>query len=198
MVEKKPAGASQRYLLGSILGIFGIIGIVVFVLFLFRQINEQAPKIQVIIPGTHLIELNETGTYTIFYEYRSVIDSKVYMTGASLPSEVLVTLYNKGKDQKVDLKQPAMNNTYNIGGRAGVSLLEFTIDNSGTYIIDAKYASDISKPDIVFAIGRFRLFKVIFGAIGIFFISLILIMTGCVIVLITYLKNRKIKKETKT
>lgn len=85
-----------------------------------------------------------------------------------------------------------------MGGRAGISLLEFNIDNPGSYIINARYAGDVEKPDIVLAVGQFKLFGVIFGAIGIFFVSLIITITGCIIILVAYLKSRKIKKEAQT
>ncbi len=195
MEAKTKTGVRQKYILGSVLGIIGIIGFIIFVVFLFKQIKEQTPKIQVVVPGMHEIELSESGQYTIFYEYRSVIDSKIYMTGEALPTEILVTLYHRAGDKKVDLNQPSMNNTYNMGGRAGISLLEFNIDNPGIYIINARYAGDLEKPDIVLAVGQFKLFGVIFGAIGIFFISLIIAITGCIIILVAYLKSRKIKKE---
>lgn len=175
-----------------------MIGFVSFVVFLFKQINSQSPKIQVVVPGTHEIELLEPGTYTMFYEYCSVIDSKVYVTGEALPAEILVTLHQKAGDQHVDLQQPSMNNTYNMGGRAGMSLLEFKIDSPGTYIINARYAGDVEKPDIVLAVGQFKIFGVIFGAMGIFFASFIITITGCIIILVAYLKSRKIKKEAQT
>lgn len=195
MEAKAKAAILQKYILGSVLGIIGIIGFIIFVVFLFKQIKEQAPKIQVVVPGMHEIELSEPDQYTIFYEYRSVIDSKIYMTGEALPAELLVILYHRAGDKEVDLKQPSMNNTYNMGGRAGISLLEFNIDNPGVYIINARYAGDVEKPDIVLAVGQFKLFGVIFGAVGIFFVSLIITITGCIIILVAYLKSRKIKKE---
>ncbi len=195
MEAKTKTGVRQKYILGSVLGIIGIIGFILFVVFLFKQIKEQAPKIQVVVPGMHEIELSEPGQYTIFYEYRSVLDSKIYMTGEALPAEMLVTLYHRAEDKEVDLKQPSMNSTYNMGGRAGISLLEFSIDNPGIYIINARSAGDVEKPDIVLAVGQFKLFGVIFGAIGIFFVSLIITITGCIIILVAYLRSRKTKKE---
>ena len=198
MDAKAKTAIRKKYILGSVFGIIGIIGFIFFVVFLFKQINEQAPKIQLVVPGTHEIELSKPGTYTVFYEYRSVLESKVYVTGEALPAELLVTLYSRAGAKEVDLKQPSMNNTYNIGGRAALSLLEFNIDNPGTYIINARYAGDVEKPDIVLAIGQFKLFGVIFGAIGILFASLIITITGCIIVLMAYLKSRKIKKESQT
>lgn len=198
MEAKAKTAIRQKYILGSVLGVLGIIGFILFVVFLFKQIKEQSPKIQLVVPGTHEIELSKPGKYTIFYEYRSVIDNKVFMTGEALPAEILVTLYSRAGAKEVDLEQPSMNNTYNMGGRAGISLLEFDIDSPGTYIINARYAGSVEKPDIVFAVGQFKLFGVIFGAIGIFFASFIIAITGCVIVLVAYLKSRKLMKEAQT
>jgi hypothetical protein len=195
MEAKAKTAIRTKYMLGSVLGVIGIIGFILFVVFLFRQIKEQSPKIQLVVPGAHEIELNKPGKYTIFYEYRSVVDTRVFMTGEALPAELLVTLYSRAGANEVELDRPAMNNTYNMGGRAGISLLEFDIDSPGAYIVNARYAGGVEKPDIVLAIGQFKIFGVIFGAIGIFFVSLIIAVTGCVIVLVAYLKSRKLKKE---
>jgi hypothetical protein len=196
MKEEAKDNYRSRYILGSVLGIIGIIGFVFFVVFLFSQIKKQAPNIQIVVPGTHEIELSKPGKYTVFYEYRSVVEDRVYITGEALPAELLVTLYSRSGYNEVDLHESSMNNTYNMGSRAGISLLEFEVDNAGSYIIEARYAGNIEEPHIVLAIGQFQIFGIIFGAIGIFFLSLILLITGCIIVLVTYLKKRRLKRET--
>lgn len=104
MEAKTKTGVRRKYILGSVLGIIGIIGFIIFVVFLFKQIKEQTPKIQVVVPGMHEIELGEPGQYTIFYEYRSVIDNKIYMTGEALPAEILVTLYHRAGDKEVGFR----------------------------------------------------------------------------------------------
>jgi len=198
MGEIKDTGTRRKYTLGILLIVVGAIGFIAFVVFLLKQIGEQSPKIQIVVPGIHEIQIVEPGRYTIFYEYRSVVDGKVFLTGESLPSEIFIALHFKDGFQEVTLLQPSMNNTYSIGGRAGVSLLEFTVEKPGTYVISASYAKGTQAPDVVLAIGQFKIFQVVFGAIAIFFVSLIITITGCLIILVAYLKSRKIKKEAQT
>ena len=168
-----------------------IVGFVIFAVFLATLITGILPQIQVVVPGTHEIHLEEPGKYTVFYEYRSVIDSKVYSTGESL-SGMWATLKSKEDSREVVLSRPSGSSTYETGGRAGVSVLEFEIDEPGTYIFAANYSDGVSGPDVVLAIGQFKLLGTILGGLGIFFGTLII---GGFIIVRTFLKRRKAGKQ---
>ncbi len=171
-----------------------IVGFVIFGVFLFNRLSDLAPDIQVVVPGTHEIQLEESGKYTVFYEYRSVVDNKVYSTGESL-SGMIVTLQSKKDFREVAMSRPSGSTTYEIGGRAGVSVLEFEIDEPGTYLLTADYAAANSGPDVVFAIGKSNILSTVLIALGIFFGTLIVgggtVIVGVVIIVRAFLKRRK-------
>jgi len=174
--------------------VVSIVGFAIFTVFLITRISDLTPDIQVVVPGTHEIQLEESGKYTVFYEYRSVVDNKVYSTGESL-SGMIVTLQSKEDSQEVAMSRPSGSSTYETGGRAGVSVLEFEIEEPGTYILTADYSGGRSGPDIVLAIGKFNILSTILVALGIFFGTLIVgggtVIFGAVITVRAFLKRRK-------
>lgn len=193
MKIEKPIQPPSRGRYGIGCGVL-IVGVILFVVFLFTQITGNLPQIQVIVPGTHEINLEKPGKYTVFYEYQSVIDNKIYATGESL-SGMMVTLKSKKDFQEVVLSKPFISSTYQAGGRAGASVLEFQIEEPGTYIFTANYPGGVSKPDVVFAIGQFKILGTILGALAIFFGSLAI---GGLIIVRTFLKRRKPKEQVVT
>jgi hypothetical protein len=164
-----------------------IVGFVIFTVLLLTQLTGSTPQIQVVVPGVHEIYLAESGKYTVFYEYQSVIDGRIYLTGESLPP-ILCTLKSKEDSREVVLSRPSGSGTYEIGGRAGVSMLEFEIEEPGTYIFTANYSDDVSEPEVVFAIGQFKLLSTILISLGILFGTLIV---GGFIIVRTFLKRQK-------
>jgi hypothetical protein len=168
-----------------------VVGFAVFGVFLFTRITSLAPDIQVVVPGTHEIYLGDSGKYTVFYEYRSVVDDRIYSTGESL-SGLGVTLKSKRDSREVAMSTPSGTTTYEIGGRAGVSVLKFEVEEQGTYILSADYVGGASGPDVVLAIGKFNILGTILIALGIFFGTL---SVGGFIILRTFLKRRKASRQ---
>ena len=166
--------------------------IVLLVTRLPNLIDDLTPGIQVIMPGTHEIQLSEAGNYSIFYEYRSVIDNRVFASGPSF-SGMSVELESKEGLAAVDLSRPTGSTTYETGGRAGVSILKFKIDKPGSYVVAGQYGQGSSGPDVVFAIGKFSilgLLALIAAVLGSFFGG---IAIGAVIIIVTISKRRKPK-----
>ena len=166
-----------------------IVGIALFVVLVITQIAGNLPQVQVVVPGTHEIYLEKPGKYTVFYEYQSVIDNKIYATGESL-SGMLVILKSKEDSREIALSRPSTSSSYQAGegGRAGTSVLEFEIEEPGSYILSAQYPGGVSGSDVVFAIGQFNLAGIILGGLGIFFGTLII---GGFIIIRAHLKRRR-------
>jgi hypothetical protein len=150
------------------------------------------PEIQVVVPGEHEIHLSDSGTYTVFYEYRSEVDGRVYATAQSL-SGLLVALRSKDDFTEVALSSPSGSTTYSVGGRAGVSVLKFEIDEPGTYVLSADYAPGADGPDVVLAIGKLNLLRTILIALAIVFGPLI---AGAFVIVRAFLQRRKATKES--
>jgi hypothetical protein len=189
-----------------------VTGPIVFSIFLFSSLLSnvssltQMPSIQVIVPGTSDIMLSETGKYTIFYEYQSVVGNRVFSTGENIPG-IQLNLISKETGAEVPLSSTSMSMTYTIGSRSGTGIFDFTIDKPGTYQLLASYPSSTVEgqqqgqgPEIVLSIihGKVvdnffgNIIGTAFGGFAIFFGSFI---AGIVILVITFLKRRKAKRS---
>lgn len=190
---------------------FYVIGIVVLIagpaissIFLFSTMVStmntltEIPSIQVVMPGRNDMTLSQTGKYTIYYEYQSVVGNRVYSTGEDLPG-IQVNLMSKDTGTEIPLSRTSMGTSYTVGGRSGVSLFDFTIDKPGTYELAASYPSSIQGPQIVLAIFQTSsvdkmigsIMGTVFGGLAIVFVPF---AAGIAIIVITFLKRRKAKR----
>jgi len=113
------------------------IGIILCVVLLSLSLSSDNLDEQVVVPGFKELTFDKEGTYTIFYEYRSVVDGKVYQTDQSI-SGLQVLLEDKATNNPVELKN-STSSTFNVNGREGVSVFTFDIDEPGTYVLSAWY-----------------------------------------------------------
>jgi hypothetical protein len=188
---------SRKYYVigGAALGV-GAVGFIIFVIFLINQVTGSMTKTKVVIPGTHVVHLVEPGVYTVYYEYRSVINNKIYSTGETLPSSVIATLTSETTGEDIMLTRSTMNETYESGSIAGVSIFAFKITQPGYYIFTAGYGDDKDHPEIVMAVGQSKLFGTIFSGLVIFFVSFIIFIGGGVIIIITFFKRRTKRQKS--
>ena len=196
MVNGKNSVPSRwYYAVGATVLVAGLIAFIVFLVISINRISESLPQIQVVVPGTHEIHLAESGTYTVFYEHRSVIDNKVYSTAVSL-SGLSVTLYSEDYSREIMLSAPAGSTTYETGGRSGRSIFEFEIEETGTYVLNASYPEGVGGYDIVLAVGQFKLLGLILGTLlGSLAILFGALIVGGVIIIVTYIRRRKAVKQ---
>ncbi|HVH79707.1 MAG TPA: hypothetical protein VM782_09980 [Stellaceae bacterium] len=142
-----------------------------------------------VVPGTAEVNLNETGTYTIFHETESVIDGKIYSAANLGGLQVTVT----GPDGKlVGLVTPNVNTTYTIGGHSGKSVLAFTIIVPGKYWIAGSYPDGQTGPQTVLATATGfvgTLVWTILGAVGAVFIGFVAALT---LFLTTFFRRRRL------
>ena len=156
----RPAVPSRRhYLVGASTL---VVGVGLFALLLFLRIERYTPHIRAVVPGTHQISLDRSGKYTVFYEHRSVIEGRFYFTGDTL-SGVLVRVAPAGDGEPIPLFRSAKSSSYDARGRAGGSILEFDIEEPGTYELTGVYPNNADMGDIVLAIGQQSLFRTVFS-----------------------------------
>lgn len=171
-----------------------VAGVAAFAGLLFKTLSALDEGVErVVVPGQADLTLSKVGNYTISYEYRSVVGSKVYATEKDLPG-LDCALVSKRTGAKLSLSRASMSSSYQMGGREGYAVLEFRIDQPGTYAFSARYGEGKEGPEVVLAIGpdtTGRLLGTIFGSLAIFFGSLIL---GLAIFLVTLIKRQKAKK----
>lgn len=189
------------YVIGIIVLIVGpVISSIFLFSTVFSTINNftEIPSIQVVVPGKNDIRLPEAGKYTIFYEHQSVVGNTVYSTSEDIPG-ISVNLVSKATGTQIPLSKPSMSFSYTLGGRAGISLFDFTVDRPGIYEIAASYPSSIQGPQIILAIFQGSSVDKMFGDImGIalrgFALVFIPFAAGVAIIVITFLKRRKAKR----
>ena len=184
----------SRWYYGLAIVIF-IIGVSLFTLFLFNSlIGLTGALTQVVVPANSDILLPETGKYTIFYEYQSVVGNRLYFTGEKL-SGLQCTLTSKVTGYRIALSRPRTRSTYSLGGRKGVGVLEFNIDQPGIYEFSASYPKGQEGPEVVLAMGHGfmkKLMGIIFSGLAIFFGSGAIAIA---IIVVTLLKRQKVKKQ---
>ena len=147
---------------------------------------------QVVVPGQAEVTLDEPGTYTIFHEYHSVVDGKVYSTAGDI-SGLRCRLVSKQTGAEVPLSSMSASMTYELGSRSGRAILECEIDQPGVYVLSAEYAEGQAGPEVVLALCRGfmkTLLFTIFGGLGIAFGSLAVAAT---IAIVVFVKRRKAK-----
>lgn len=170
-----------------------IIPFILAMVLLFVDLFEHNPDTRVVVPGTHELNFDDTGKYTIFYEYQSSVDGKGYSTGEYLKG-VVVSLHSKDSTQYVPLSTTSGNMTYQIGSRAGKSLFDFEIDEPGIYVLHAEYQDGTSSPEVVFAIGpQFDILRNILTSIGIGVGGFVL---GGLLILWVFIKRRRASEKT--
>ena len=156
---------------------------------------------QVIVPGSGDITLQQTGKYTIFYEYRSVVGNRIYFTGENIPG-IIVNITSKDTGDELPFSSTAAKSSYSIGSRSGIGLFDFVIDEPGIYELSAAYPvvqgqqGEEQRQEIVLAIIHSSVIERIFGSIigtvaGAMVVVLVPFAVGIAIIVITFLKRRK-------
>jgi hypothetical protein len=164
-----------------------VIGLGLDAWFVYEYLGRiPAAMQQVVVPGHWEITLPESGSYTIFHETQSTVGGRRY-TARSVPG-LKLELTSKDGARRIPLISPTAQTTYTFSGRSGVSLMSFTIDRPGPYVLSAEYAAQ--GPQTVLAIGRFGdwFFWVLTRAIAIAAITLVI---GGAIIVRTFLKARR-------
>jgi len=171
-------------------------GWVFFGIFLFKNLSGLADQLQqVVVPGKAQLNLPSPGKYTIYYEYESVVGSKVYSTGRNF-SGLDVTLASAARGDQIALSRTSVDSRYSMGGRSGAAVFDFTIDRPGAYELAAHYPEGEEGPEVVLAVGQGftgRILTTVFGALGIVFGSIGLAVA---IAVITAVKRHNAKKRT--
>ncbi|MGQ9706321.1 MAG: hypothetical protein ACUVWP_04870 [bacterium] len=146
-------------------------------------------------PGKINITLQTSGKYTIYYEYQSVYDGRVYLTGENLPSGLQFAVLSKETGANIPLTASTLKSSYSIGGRSGVSAFDLTIDKPGIYEITSWYSEGQSGPNVVMTIGQgfsANLLMIVFGGVGICIGAFIIAL---LIIIMTFIKRRRSKRE---
>jgi hypothetical protein len=110
---------------------------------------------QVVVPGSAEIPFEKSGAYAVYYEYRSVVDGKVYVSSKTPPALVCTLTSRTSGDVVGVVPDYVPTNTYSTKDRerVGVLIRSMTIDEPGTYTFSCRYPAGRSQPEIVLAVG---------------------------------------------
>jgi hypothetical protein len=171
------------------------LGVFLFVHFLLNGLTHVTDSLtQVVVPGKSELSLKTPGIYTIFLEEQSVVGGKIYATTESV-SGLTCTVTAQADNKTILLRRPGFSSNYTVNGRAGHSVLEFTVDTAGTYLLSCGYSESQNGPETVVAVGSGTSSE-IFKTLSKSFLSLFwgFALAGCV-VLIIYLARRRTQKK---
>ena len=193
MPRTKVTPSRWYYVLAGVVLAAGLAG---FSLLLFNGLSSLTGGLsQMVVPGQHELVLSETGGYTVFHEYQSVVGNKVYsMAQGGLPG-LQCGLSYKATGEQIPLSQSAVNSTYSMGSRSGVSVFNFRIDSPGTYVFSAQYAAGEEGPEAVLSVGHGfvkQLLVTIFGCLAVMFGAL---GATAAIAVITFVKRQRARKR---
>jgi hypothetical protein len=192
-MNQEEAGPSRWYY--GLAGLVFVAGWVCFALFLFKNLSGLSDKLQqVVVPGKAELTLSSPGEYTIYYEYRSVVGTKIYSTGENL-SGLECRLVSKATGSEVALSRVATSSSYTLEGRTGVGVLDFTTDRPGVYELSAAYPEGREGPEVVLAVGQgfaTGIITTVFGALAIVFGSM---GSAIAIAVITFIKRLKAERQ---
>lgn len=158
------------------------------------RVADELPRAltRVVVPGQTELALNEPGAYTIYHEYRTVVDGRVYSTGGELSSlQVTVETFD---GRPVTLDSPGGTFEYSIGGRSGVAVLTFRAQEPGTYRMSAHYPAG-EGPEAVLAVGRGWDRDILVGFLAAIGIALLAGAGALAITIITFLKRGKARQR---
>lgn len=182
---------TPRILIAAVASLVAAAGLVLFVLptiinSLFPIGNEAHTAAldmhRWTVPGSTTFEVEEPGTYWVFYEFLPLIDSLgSRSTGNTLPKVKLsVTDLMSPNPVYPKLAQTPFI-TYNFDSCAGVSLAKFPAPHKGQYRIDVVYSDGRNEPTVAFAVGQLGEAS---NWLNIFILTFIL--TAGVLFLVTY------------
>lgn len=171
MTSNGRGGAPERkpgrifYLLAVLPAICGIVIMVVIMATKLPALDDGLE--QIVVPGARDLML-KPGDHTVFLEFRSVVDGRVYVV-----QDVggLAVKVQAADGSPVATRTPSGSSTYTFGGRQGQSIQKFRIDRAGTYRVSADYDSGAG-PQTVIAVGQgfmTGMFAVVLSAVGAFF-----------------------------
>jgi len=147
--QAQPAPSRAWYLVAALILVAGWAAMATFLLARLGGISEH--MMRVVVPGDAELRLSEPGTYTIFHEYRSSLDGRVYDVPTLSGLEIAVRAL-PGREN-VSLTQ-AMSSSYKLNAVAGRSLFNFEVQQPGAYQISAAYSDGRREPQTVLAVDR--------------------------------------------
>lgn len=158
--------------------------------FLYSRMQALGAALpQVVVPGSAELPLREPGTYTIFHERESVLDGRYYSSGDI--SGLRVELASGTTGELVPLRAPTGSTSYSLGGRSGVSIFSFEIEEAGPYRLTATFLAGGVENRTVLAVGHNFGTKLVMAILGTMAIGLAGFIIAVTIAALTWQRRRR-------
>ncbi len=169
-----------------------ILGTIISVVFAaFMIISPMNGIQQLLVPNQDTISFEEEGTYTIYYEYNSVVDGVYYSTEDSAINELGISVSSVNTNEQMSVEQSTGTSTYSLNSREGVSIMKVTITAPGEYkvLIESPTVTEDNPIVLAFSNGNMAtgIIIAVFGTMAISGFSLI----TSVVFLILGIKRRR-------
>jgi len=151
------------------------------------------PFFRLSVPGKTGMDLSETGTYTLFYEYKegSPVDRPI---AEEVMTNLDISLFPDGSGTQHPVNLIRGNVTYALSGRVGKGILEFDIDTPGSHIMEVQYTSSRLPDSMSLTVG-FDVMRQVVRKIALGIAVLLISMTAAVAVgLSTFIRERRFRK----
>jgi hypothetical protein len=149
------------YVLGLAIFLFGCVAAMAFFAFGIAGMVDSAIDIdrlikdfdRLVVPGSAELVLDESGSYAIFYEYRSVVDGEPFYSSRSRPRlQCHLQVKESGEEVPLINAWPQESN-YDLPTRSGTLLMRFDVDRPDIYVLSCDYAGSGDAPEMVLAVG---------------------------------------------
>jgi hypothetical protein len=136
------------------------------------------------------MELDQTGTYGVFYERETVFEGRTFSGPEVLPAFDVV-LVNQATGEQVTVTRPFGESfSYDFGERGGELVGKFEVDRPGTFTVMA--TGEV--PEVIIAIGRYS-FRGLFASIGGLILCAFLALVGAVLLIVFFFVRRSNRKR---
>jgi len=132
-------------------------------------------------PGEATITIEDPGSYTVFHEYRSSFEGKVFSGPTTLPG-MNIQMVGPGGVTPV-VRASTTDFTYNFGSSAGYAVGSIEIERAGEYNVRSAYTSG-SGDEVVLALGRGKFLSAFLSVGGIFGLIAAFVFAGLLWMLI--------------
>ena len=170
------------FIIPVILFTIGIIGSVTFGLKAYKL--GTRPKAYFTLPSETNIEITETGTKEIYYEYTMAYQIK---------ENIIFYFRNIETGEVVESYVPTVNSTYFVGGTNGVLVAQVDLSQAGNYLVSSNYDKD--NTELQFWVGngfsKSIAFTLLAVFIGIFGVLGGIISTIIILIVTKYLQSQK-------
>ncbi|MGH2778449.1 MAG: hypothetical protein ACRDJB_07335 [Actinomycetota bacterium] len=189
MVVQAPKVTPGRWVYALSGGLL-VAAIVVATLIVMCLVRSAEDIKQMVAPGETTMELDDTGTYGIFYERDTVFEGQSFSGPNALPA-LDVVLVDQTTGEEVTVRPPFGETfTYDFGDRSGALVGKFEIERPGTFTVTATGEG----PEVIIAVGPYS-FRGLFASIGGIILCAFLALAGAVLLIVFFFVRRSNRKR---